>query len=154
MCLYCRRYNYLKRTGERWANRYTMSTDRQYLAEGAQSFFDVDSDVDPPNGIHNFVNTREELKAYDPIMFGYCQEIFPCGNRIVDRCDDAKRKLLLLHLFLIRVYLPTCLPSFLHTYLPTYLPAYLLSYIPTYLPTYLPTYIHTYIDDCYFLSDE
>ena len=72
-----------------------MSTDREYLAEGAQSYFDVDADINPPNGIHNFVNTRKELKAYDPVLFNFCRELFPCGNKIVDRCDEAGRKLVL-----------------------------------------------------------
>lgn len=86
------RYNYLKRTGERWANTYAMSTDREYLAEGAQSYFDVDADINPPNGIHNHINTREELRGYDPVLFGFCREIFPCGNKIVDRCDEVSQQ--------------------------------------------------------------
>ena len=31
---------------------------------------------DPPNGIHNHVNTREELKAYDPDLFDFVDRIF------------------------------------------------------------------------------
>ena len=81
------RYNYLKRTGYRWRNTYAMSTDREYLAEGAQSFFDCNDEQNPPNGIHNHINTRTELKSYDPVLYGFLKEIFPCQNRYLKRCD-------------------------------------------------------------------
>ena len=82
------RYKYLKRTGYRWRNTYAMSTDREYLAEGAQSFFDCNDEQNPPNGIHNHINTRTELKSYDPVLYGFLKEIFPCQNRYLKRCDE------------------------------------------------------------------
>jgi len=65
------RYNYLKRTGYRWRNTYAMSTDREYLAEGAQSFFDCNDEQNPPNGIHNHINTRTELKSYERCFMAF-----------------------------------------------------------------------------------
>ena len=64
-----------------------MSTDREYLAEGAQSYFDCNDEQNPPNGIHNHVNTRTELKSYDPVLYGFLKEIFPCQNKYLKRCD-------------------------------------------------------------------
>lgn len=64
-----------------------MSTHWEYLAEGAQSFFDCNAQSDPPNGIYNHVNTRTELKSYDPVLYEFLKEIFPCQNRLLQRCD-------------------------------------------------------------------
>jgi alpha-glucosidase len=38
-----------------------------------QSYFDCNN---PPNGSHNDVNTREELRAYDPDLFGLIDDTF------------------------------------------------------------------------------
>lgn len=87
------RYNYLRQTGARWRNTYAMSTDREYLAEGAQSFFDCNDEQIPTNGIHNHVNTRIELASYDPVLYGFLLEIFPCRNKYVKRCDWRRGEL-------------------------------------------------------------
>ena len=81
------RYNYLKRSGRLWRNTYAMSTDREYLAEGAQSYFDCNDEQNPPNGIHNHINTRTELASYDRVLYGFLKEIFPCQNKFLKRCD-------------------------------------------------------------------
>ena len=54
---------------------------------GAQSFFDCNAESYPPNGIHNYVNTRSELKCYDSVLYGFLKEIFPCQNKFLERCD-------------------------------------------------------------------
>jgi len=41
-----------------------------------QSWFDANLEADPPNGIHNHVNTREELEAYDPDLAKLIAEVF------------------------------------------------------------------------------
>ena len=82
-----KRYNYLKNSGDLWKNTYAMSTRGEYLAEGAQSFFDCNAESHPPNGIHNHVNTRSELKCYDSVLYGFLKEIFPCQNKFLERCD-------------------------------------------------------------------
>ena len=64
-------------TKGRWTNTYAASNQNEYFAEGVQSFFDVNTEADPPNGIHNFVNTRAELKLYDPELYDLIREVFP-----------------------------------------------------------------------------
>ena len=82
-----KRYNSVKTSGKLWQKTYAMSTHWEYLAEGAQSFFDCNAQSDPPNGIYNHVNTRTELKSYDPTLYEFLKEIFPCQNSLLQRCD-------------------------------------------------------------------
>ncbi|XP_066304114.1 uncharacterized protein [Branchiostoma lanceolatum] len=72
----------------RFANTYAADTVFEYWAEGVQSYFDVNHERDPPDGIHNHVNTREELMVYDPVLYNLVHEIFPCENKVVDRCEN------------------------------------------------------------------
>ncbi|KAI8513894.1 hypothetical protein Bbelb_082180 [Branchiostoma belcheri] len=69
-----------------WANTFADDTRDAYWAEGVQSFFNVNHERDPPDGIHNHVNTRTELQAYDPDLYAIIEDIFPCGNFLVKRC--------------------------------------------------------------------
>jgi hypothetical protein len=61
----------------RWTNTYAASTKEEYFAEGVQSYFNVNLGANPPNGIHNFVNTRAELQTYDPELYRLIREVFP-----------------------------------------------------------------------------
>ncbi|XP_066277554.1 uncharacterized protein [Branchiostoma lanceolatum] len=70
-----------------WANTYADDTRDEYWAEGVQSYFNVNHESDPPDGIHNHVNTRVELQAYDPDLYAMVEEIYPCGNFPVKRCE-------------------------------------------------------------------
>ncbi|XP_078659592.1 uncharacterized protein LOC144904521 [Branchiostoma floridae x Branchiostoma belcheri] len=70
----------------RFANTYADDTVFEYWAEGVQSYFYVNHESDPPDGIHNHVDTREELMAYDPVLYNLIHEIFPCENYVVNRC--------------------------------------------------------------------
>lgn len=56
-----------------WKGTYAGSNDREYFAEGVQSWFDNNREND---GIHNHVNTRAELIAYDPGLAAMLKEIF------------------------------------------------------------------------------
>jgi hypothetical protein len=47
-----------------WTNTYANESRQEYWAEGVQSWFSANQM--PQDGIHNHVNTREELAAYDP----------------------------------------------------------------------------------------
>ena len=47
-----------------WRDTYAGSNAIEYWAEGVQSWFDANQQ--PQAGIHNHVDTREELKEYDP----------------------------------------------------------------------------------------
>ncbi|XP_077989428.1 uncharacterized protein LOC144443759 [Glandiceps talaboti] len=70
-----------------WAGTYAMNTVDEYFAEGTQSYFDQNPSHPTP-GIHNHVNTRSELRSYDPTLYSLVEEVFPCGNRVIDRCQD------------------------------------------------------------------
>ncbi|CAH1266495.1 CHL1 [Branchiostoma lanceolatum] len=52
-----------------WANTYADDSRDGYWAEGVQSFFNVNHERDPSDGIHNHVNTRAELRTYDPDLY-------------------------------------------------------------------------------------
>ncbi|MDJ0973955.1 MAG: hypothetical protein QNJ98_05810 [Planctomycetota bacterium] len=46
-----------------WKGTYAGENKEEYWAEGLQSWFDTNR---PPDSLHNHVDTRRELKAYDP----------------------------------------------------------------------------------------
>jgi len=73
-----------------WRNTYAMSTVQEYFAEGVQSFFEVNDYSATPNGIHGNVNTRAKLRTYDPTLYRLVEEVFPCKNTILKRCDAVK----------------------------------------------------------------
>ena len=52
-----------------WGGTYAISSYTEYFAEGVQCWFNVNTEAIPSNGIHNEINTREELKTYDPDLF-------------------------------------------------------------------------------------
>jgi len=60
-----------------WEKTYAAENAGEYFAEGAQSWFGVNREADPPDGIHNHVNTRAELQAYDPELAAFLERIFP-----------------------------------------------------------------------------
>ena len=59
-----------------WANTYADDTVDEYWAEGVQDYYNTNIQAIPSNGIHNEINTRAELKTYDPSLFALIQEIF------------------------------------------------------------------------------
>ena len=59
-----------------WKGKYAASNRAEYWAEGAQSWFDDNREDDHD---HNHVNTREELREYDPGLAALCEEVF--GDR-------------------------------------------------------------------------
>ncbi|HEY9622505.1 MAG TPA: hypothetical protein V6C78_19255 [Crinalium sp.] len=63
-----------------WANTYADDNIEEYWAEGVQSYFNTNLEATPPNGIHNSVNTHEELKAYDPTLYKIIATIFPAAD--------------------------------------------------------------------------
>jgi hypothetical protein len=56
---------------------YRNSNLQEYWAEGVQDWYDTNDWSDPPNGIHNAVNTRVELQAYDPTLYALIADVFP-----------------------------------------------------------------------------
>jgi hypothetical protein len=65
-----------------WRNTYAGENYIEYYAEGVQSWFDANPDVSPPDGVHNDINTRAELRSYDPTLAALIEESMP---------DDAWR---------------------------------------------------------------
>jgi hypothetical protein len=56
-----------------WKGKYASVNDREYFAEGVQSWFD---DNREPDHDHNHVNTRKDLIEYDPGLAALCREVF------------------------------------------------------------------------------
>lgn len=56
-----------------WKGKYASVNHSEYFAEGVQSWFDNNR---PPDHDHNFVDTRVELKEYDPGLAALCEEVF------------------------------------------------------------------------------
>jgi len=56
-----------------WKGKYAATNKNEYWAEGVQSWFDNNRENDHD---HNHVNTRKELKDYDPALAKLCEEVF------------------------------------------------------------------------------
>ncbi len=61
----------------KWAGTYAASNPGEYWAEGVQSWFDDNREND---ALHNHVNTRRELREYDPALAALCEEVFGDGT--------------------------------------------------------------------------
>jgi hypothetical protein len=60
-----------------WRNTYAGANDIEYYAEGVQSWFNANLDVSPPDGTNGPINTRGELKVYDPALASLIEETMP-----------------------------------------------------------------------------
>ncbi len=49
-----------------WQDTYAATNAAEYWAEGVQSWFGVNREAVPADGIHNYVDRREELAQHDP----------------------------------------------------------------------------------------
>ncbi|NND96885.1 MAG: hypothetical protein HKN47_06095 [Pirellulaceae bacterium] len=71
--------NRLRKTYERamtqglWKGKYASVNHAEYFAEGVQSWFNNNRQ---PDHDHNHVDTREELRDYDPGLASVCEEVF------------------------------------------------------------------------------
>lgn len=57
-----------------WKGTYAASSPEEYWAEAVQSWFDCN--LDPPDFQHNEVDTREDLRAYDPAVSALVEEVY------------------------------------------------------------------------------
>jgi alpha-glucosidase len=81
-----------------WKNTYAAENAAEYWAEGVQDFWDCNkqSRDGRADGIHNHVNTREELREYDPNLAALIEETL--GNnpwrytRYIDRHKEFVQK--------------------------------------------------------------
>jgi len=62
-----------------WKTKYASTNRDEYWAEGVQSWFDNNR---PPDHDHNHVDTRKELREYDPRLAKLCEEVFG-GTKLV-----------------------------------------------------------------------
>ena len=60
-----------------WKGKYAATNHHEYWAESVQSWFGTNRENDHD---HNHVNTREELKEYDPRIAKLVEETFPNNN--------------------------------------------------------------------------
>ncbi len=61
----------------KWDNTYAATNIAEYWAEGVQTWFNVNAEVPEPDGKHNYVNTRDELRVYDPYLYAILKEYLP-----------------------------------------------------------------------------
>lgn len=73
----------------KWKNCYAAENHHEYWAEAVQSWFGTNREND---AIHNHVNTRDELRAYDPALAALCEEVFPNKRWTYVRSDDPARR--------------------------------------------------------------
>ena len=71
----------------RWFNTYAATNIWEYWAEGVQNWFNVNAEVENEmgDGKHNRVNTREEMKRYDPGLYEIISDYFPETDETVSR---------------------------------------------------------------------
>lgn len=71
----------------RWENVYASTNIEEYWAEGVQNWFNVNAEVDKVggDGKHNKINTRDELKRYDPGLYAILARFFPEVKEQVSR---------------------------------------------------------------------
>lgn len=60
-----------------WKDTYAGGNRQEYWAEAVQSWFDDNREND---ALHNHVNTRDELKRYDPELARLCDQVFGDGS--------------------------------------------------------------------------
>lgn len=60
----------------KYVNTYARTNIYEYWAEGVQDWFNVNAEVAKPDGKHNQINTREELKKYDPRLYELISHYF------------------------------------------------------------------------------
>ena len=58
-------------------NTYRITDKEEYFAEGVQDWFDTNAEMPHTDGKHNWCNTREELRDYDPGLYQLIAEYFP-----------------------------------------------------------------------------
>lgn len=68
-----------------WENTYAATDIMEYFAEGVQSWFNVNAEVEHPDGKHNWVNTREDLQEYDPGLYDLMSQYFPKTNSQISK---------------------------------------------------------------------
>lgn len=72
-----------------WKDTDAATNAAEYWVEGVQSYSDCNN---PPNaGVHNDIDTREELAKYDPNLFELIDAAFNKSPFRYERYDKRKR---------------------------------------------------------------
>lgn len=71
-----------------YQDTYAESSVQEYWAEGVQDWYNTNLESDPPNGVHNHVDTREELEEYDPTLYELIDEFLPQDTQFMDCYAD------------------------------------------------------------------
>ena len=58
-----------------YTDTYAASSAIEYLAEGVQDWYNTNIGLTRPNGVHNHINTREELRMEDPMLYALLSEV-------------------------------------------------------------------------------
>ncbi len=66
-------------------NTYRITDKEEYFAEAVQDWFNVNAEMPHTDGKHNWCNTREELRDYDPDLYALLAEYFPETNQQISR---------------------------------------------------------------------
>ena len=61
----------------KYKRTYAATNIWEYWAEGVQNWFNVNAEVEKPDGKHNWVNTRKDMKKYDPDLYQIVSKYFP-----------------------------------------------------------------------------
>lgn len=64
------------RTASIWENTDAAKNHREFWAQGVQSYFDCNGFSPIPDGSHNFINTRQKLFQYEPVLHKLVQSVF------------------------------------------------------------------------------
>lgn len=67
----------------KWENTYAATNIEEYWSEGVQDWFNCNNESIPPDGIHNHVNTRAELKDYDPDLHALLENYFTQSEKSI-----------------------------------------------------------------------
>lgn len=59
-----------------YKDTYAATNADEYWAEGVQDWFDANATSTPPNGIHNEIGTRAQLKRYDPALAALLVKVY------------------------------------------------------------------------------
>ncbi len=68
-----------------WRRTYAATNEQEYWAVAVQAWFNVQI---TPRGDTNAINTREELKAYDPTLAGLIEDVFG-GASLASSCHQS-----------------------------------------------------------------
>ncbi len=60
----------------KYKGTYAKTNIYEYWAEGVQNWFNVNAEVESPDGKHNWVNSREDMKKYDPDLYALVAQYF------------------------------------------------------------------------------